>query len=100
IYGSVSPADGARGIDRRRCGARIRERAAMNYLSYTQWNAFDWGLILILVASMVFAFRTGLVRAAFGLIGLIGGFQIATWCYAEVGDLVSPSRLGWPPPAR
>jgi len=72
----------------------------MNYLSYTQWNAFDWGLVVILLASMFFAFRSGLVRAAFGLIGLIGGFQIATWCYADVGDLISPSRLAWPPPAR
>ena len=69
----------------------------MNYLSYTQWNAFDWCLVVILVASMFFAFRSGLVRAAFGLIGLIGGFQIATWCYADVGDLISPSTAR--PPA-
>lgn len=72
----------------------------MSYFSYTQWNAFDWFLVAIVVVSMVLAFRSGLVRAALGLMGLIGGFQIASWWYAEVGDWVSPSRLAWPPQAR
>src|SRR5207244_13396663 len=44
--------------------------------------------------------RTGLVRAALGLMGLIGGFQIASWWYTEVGDWISASRLGWPLQAR
>jgi len=68
----------------------------MNYLSYTQWNAFDWALVAVVVLSIFFAFRTGLVRAALGLMGLIGGFQIASWWYTQVGDWISPPRLGWP----
>lgn len=69
-------------------------------MNYTQWNAFDWALVLVTLASMVFAFRSGLVRAALGLMGLIGGFQVASWWYVQVGDLISPSRLAWPPQAR
>ncbi len=72
----------------------------MNYLSYTQWNAFDWALVLIALTSMVLAFRSGLVRAALGLMGLIGGFQVASWWYPQVGDLISPARLAWPRQAK
>ncbi|HWB32629.1 MAG TPA: CvpA family protein [Acidobacteriaceae bacterium] len=72
----------------------------MSYLSYTQWNVFDWFLVAIAVVSVAMAVRSGLVRAVFGLIGLIGGFQIATWCYVEVGDWISPTRLAWPTAAR
>lgn len=72
----------------------------MTPLSYTQWNALDWTLVAIVLVSMVLAFRSGLVRSALGLVGLIGGFQIATWCYAEVGDLISPRQLGWSPQGR
>jgi membrane protein required for colicin V production len=70
------------------------------YFNYTQWNAFDWLLVAIVLVSMIFAFRSGLVRSIFGLMGLIGGFQIATWCYVTVGDWMTPSRLAWPQEAR
>ena len=69
-------------------------------MNYAQWNAFDWLLIIITVASAVMAFRSGLVRAALGLMGLILGFQLASWWYTEVGDLISPARMHWPPQAR
>jgi len=69
-------------------------------MNYTQWNGFDWALVLLVVASMVIAFRSGLVRSALGLMGLIAGFQIASWWYIPVGELISPSRMSWPQPAR
>ena len=72
----------------------------MNSMNYTQWNAFDWALALMVLVSMVVAFRSGLVRAALGLMGLIAGFQLASWWYVPVGDLISPARLSWPQPAR
>ncbi|HEX9202230.1 MAG TPA: CvpA family protein [Acidobacteriaceae bacterium] len=59
----------------------------------TNWNAFDWVLVVIVVVSMVAAFRRGLVRAIFGLLGLIGGFQIAAWTYSTVGDWISASSI-------
>jgi len=72
----------------------------MSYMNYTQWNFFDWLLVAIALISVVMAFRTGLVRAIFGLMGLVGGFQAAAWCYITVGDWISPSRLGWSAPTR
>jgi membrane protein required for colicin V production len=57
------------------------------------FNAFDWFLVLIMVSSVVMAFRRGLVRAIFGLLGFIGGFLLATWNYVMVGDWIGASRL-------
>jgi membrane protein required for colicin V production len=57
------------------------------------FNAFDWLLILIVAYSMVGAFRRGLVRAIFGLLGFIGGFQVATWSYTTVAEWITASRL-------
>ncbi len=57
------------------------------------FNYFDWFLILMTAFSMVMAFRKGLVRAIFGLLGLIAGFQFATWYYRDVGEWVMASRL-------
>lgn len=57
------------------------------------FNYFDWFLILMTAFSMVMAFRKGLVRAIFGLLGLIAGFQFATWYYTDVGEWVMASRL-------
>ena len=62
-------------------------------MTIADWNGFDWLLIVIVAFSMVAAFRRGLVRAIFGLLGLIGGFQIATWSYDTVGDCITASSL-------
>jgi membrane protein required for colicin V production len=57
------------------------------------FNFFDWFLILITAFSMIMAFRTGLVRAIFGLLGLIAGFQLAAWYYADVSEWVMAARI-------
>jgi membrane protein required for colicin V production len=50
------------------------------------WNGLDWILILVLIVSTVRAWMRGLVQALFGLLGFVGGFQLATWNYHVVGD--------------
>jgi membrane protein required for colicin V production len=62
-------------------------------MKLSDFNFFDWFLIVIVLFSMVMAFRRGLVRAIFGLLGFIGGFQLAAWNYATVGDWFGASRL-------
>ncbi len=62
-------------------------------MSLSTFNYFDWFLIAIVIFSTAMAFRRGLVRAIFGLLGLIGGFQLAAWNYAMVGDWIGASRL-------
>jgi membrane protein required for colicin V production len=57
------------------------------------FNYFDWFLIVVVGFSMVMAFRRGLVRAIFGLLGFIGGFQLAAWNYELIGDWIRDSRL-------
>jgi len=57
------------------------------------FNYFDWFLVLIVGFSMVMAFRRGLVRAIFGFLGLIAGFQMAAWNYRLVGDWIDLSRI-------
>ena len=62
-------------------------------MKITDFNYFDWFLIVVLVFSMIMAFRRGLIRAIFGLIGVIGGFQIATWTYSDGADLLRQCRI-------
>jgi membrane protein required for colicin V production len=50
------------------------------------WNGLDWILALVLVLSTIRAWMRGLVQALFGLLGFVGGFQLATWNYHAVGD--------------
>jgi membrane protein required for colicin V production len=50
------------------------------------WNGLDWILILVVVISTARAWMRGLVQALFGLLGFVGGFQLATWNYDGVGD--------------
>jgi len=57
------------------------------------FNYFDWFLVLIVAFSMVMAFRRGLVRAIFGLLGIIAGCQLAAWNYRMVGDWIDASRI-------
>ena len=56
-------------------------------------NWFDWFLIAVVAFSMVMAFRRGLVRATFGLLGFVAGFLIAAWQYPRVGDWFNTTRL-------
>jgi membrane protein required for colicin V production len=62
-------------------------------MSLTDFNWFDWILILVVIVSMVLAFRRGLVRALFGMLGFIGGFLIAALSYDKVGDWFNGSKL-------
>jgi membrane protein required for colicin V production len=62
-------------------------------MSIEGFNYFDWILVAIVVISMLLAFRRGLVRAIFSLIGFVGGFQMATWCYTDVGQWLLASRI-------
>jgi membrane protein required for colicin V production len=57
-------------------------------MDMTSWNWFDWVLVAILLASMVRAFITGLVRAIAGLFGFIAGFEVASWAYIDLGDRI------------
>jgi membrane protein required for colicin V production len=50
------------------------------------WNAFDWVLIGILLLSTLRALFRGLVRAMFSLLGVLAGFQLATWDYLALAD--------------
>jgi membrane protein required for colicin V production len=59
----------------------------------TDWNGFDWLLILITLVSMGFGFRTGLVRSVLGLAGLVGGFVLAAWNYTWLGDWLNDVRV-------
>jgi len=56
-------------------------------------NYFDWTLLATVGISMVLAFRRGLVRAIFALLGFIGGFQMAAWFYTNVGEWVLMCRI-------
>lgn len=62
-------------------------------MNISDFNFFDWFLVVLVGFSMVMAFRRGLVRAIFGLMGFIGGFLLATWNYAMVGDWINQSRI-------
>ena len=57
------------------------------------WNGLDWALIGILLLSTVRAWMRGMVEALFGLLGFVGGFQLASWNYASVGDWLY--QRGW-----
>jgi len=62
-------------------------------MNLATFNYFDWALVAIVVVSMVLAFRRGLVRAIFALLGFIGGFLMATWFYTDVAPWVLACRI-------
>lgn len=62
-------------------------------MRFGDFNYFDWVLVAIVVISMLLAFRRGLVRAIFALLGFIAGFQMAAWFYTDVGDWVMACRI-------
>jgi membrane protein required for colicin V production len=55
-------------------------------VNVADWNALDWTLIAVLLLSTWRAWVRGLVQALFGLLGFVGGFQLASWNYTAVGD--------------
>jgi len=57
-------------------------------LSTQGWNGLDWALAGIVALSTIRAFMRGLVQALFGLLGFVGGFELASWNYATAGDWV------------
>lgn len=62
-------------------------------MSLADFNWFDWALLLVVMLSMLFAFRRGLVRAIFGMLGFVGGFLLAAQTYSQVGEWFNGSRL-------
>lgn len=56
-------------------------------------NGFDWLLIAILLISMGVAFRRGIVRTIFGLVGFFGGLFIASLYYIELAELIIHLKL-------
>lgn len=59
----------------------------------TDLTGFDWLLISILLISMGIAFRRGIVRTIFGLLGFFGGLLIATWYYIGLADWIIHIKL-------
>jgi membrane protein required for colicin V production len=59
----------------------------------SDWNAFDWLLISILLISTGVAYRRGIVRTIFGLVGFFGGLMIASTYYTAVGDWIVHIKL-------
>ncbi len=59
----------------------------------SDFNAFDWLLIAILLVSTGMAFRRGLVRAVLGLAGLFIGLKLAGWSYIPLGDGLLYTKL-------
>ncbi len=55
------------------------------HLDISNWNGFDWLLAGIVTFSAVRALFRGLVRTLFSIVGIIGGFQLASWNYAPAG---------------
>lgn len=62
-------------------------------MKFADFNYFDWILIAVVVISMLLAFRRGLVRAIFALLGFIAGFQMAAWFYTDLGEWVLACRI-------
>jgi membrane protein required for colicin V production len=62
-------------------------------MKLSDWNAFDWLLISILLISMGVAYRRGIVRTIFGLVGFFGGLMIASSYYAALGDWIVHIKL-------
>jgi len=54
----------------------------------TGWNGLDWILIGILLVSTVRAWMRGLIAALFGLLGFMGGFELASFTFVPVGDWI------------
>jgi membrane protein required for colicin V production len=62
-------------------------------MSISDFNGFDWIVIAVLMLSTALALRRGLVRAIFGIFGLVCGFKLAGWYYTDVGEWINHYRL-------
>lgn len=59
--------------------------ASLNVASFT---AFDWCLVALTAISVIAAFRRGLIKVLFSLLGLIAGIVIASWTYRSLAALL------------
>ena len=58
--------------------------------SLSTFSALDWCLLLFLFLSTVTAFRRGIVRVVFSILGLVAGLLIASWNYLRVATALHP----------
>jgi membrane protein required for colicin V production len=62
-------------------------------LNLQSLNGLDWALVAILALSTLRAWMRGMVRALFGLLGFVGGFQLASWNFQSAGNWLHSQ--GW-----
>lgn len=53
-------------------------------------TSVDWGIVIILVLSILIGAAQGFFRTACSLIGLIGGLSLAAWNYTRIADVILP----------
>jgi membrane protein required for colicin V production len=53
-------------------------------------NVVDIAIVLLLVLSAVFGFRSGLIQSVASLVGLIAGIAIAGWNFPRLADWLVP----------
>jgi len=56
--------------------------------TFIQLSAFDWFLVVIVLLSVVAAFRRGIIKVLFSLGGLIAGILLASWNYARLATIL------------
>jgi membrane protein required for colicin V production len=50
----------------------------------------DWGIVAVLVLTMLGGLSQGFFRSAFSLAGLLAGFTLAAWNYGRAGKIFMP----------
>jgi membrane protein required for colicin V production len=53
-----------------------------------QLSSFDWLLFIMVLVSVVAAFRRGIIKVLFSLAGLIAGIILASWNYAHLAAIL------------
>lgn len=53
-------------------------------------NVVDIAIVLLLVLSAVFGYRSGLIQSVTSLVGLIAGIAIASWNFPRLADRLVP----------
>ena len=59
----------------------------MDSLNLASFTAFDWFLTALTAISVAMAFRRGLIKVLFSLVGLVAGIVIASWTYLRVATI-------------